>query len=189
MDHVSFFINLKIFVMKKTIAIIAISAFFLLSCNNSTNEALPEKAPEVTPAIAVLDSTASAELERSIQAFAKGDVNGFTANMDDNIRFYYPGAGDSLMGRNAVNTYYTDRWKLIDSIRIVNPVYLSVNVNRGPVTPGKWLMAWYSFRINYKSGNGVFLPIHTVAHTNAAGKTDILYMYYDMHKVMMAQRK
>lgn len=175
--------------MKKTIAIIALPAVFFFACNTKTNDAVQEKTIEPTPAITVLDSTAGADLEKSIQAFANGDVNGFTANMDDNIRFFYPGPGDSLMGRNAVNTYYTDRWKLIDSIRIVNPVYLSVNVNRGPVTPGKWLMAWYSFRINYKSGNGVILPIHTVAHTNTAGKTDILFMYYDMHKVMMAQRK
>ncbi len=172
--------------MKKTIAIIAI---FLIACNSTSNTVPEEKSTVPDPPIAILDSTAGTDLENSIKAFANGDVNGFTANMDDNIKFYYPGPGDSLLGRDAVNKYYSDRWKLIDSIRIANPVYLSVNVNRGPVMPGKWMMAWYSFRINYKSGNGTFLPIHTVAHSNAAGKTDILYMYYDMHKVMMAQRK
>ncbi|WP_336517399.1 hypothetical protein [Pollutibacter soli] len=179
--------------MKKKIVL---PLFFLLiimaGCNTSTPEKTNEVVarPESDGPVDVLDSSKSKMLEESIKAFAVGNMDQFTSAMADDIKFYYPAPGDSLVGKAAVQTYYGGRWKLIDSIKMVNPTFLAVNVKRSnSVMPGEWLMAWYSFQINYKSGNAIFLPVHTVAHENGAGKFDVMVMYYDMHKPMMAQRK
>ena len=165
--------------------------FFCFSCNSTTTDDKPAEKTETQGPVSVLDSAESTALKNSVIGFANGDMEAFTANMDDNIRFFYPAPGDSLYGRAAVKAYYTDRWKLIDSVRILDPVYLAVNVtgNTAAPMPGKWSMAWYSYKVNYKSGNGILIPVHSIAHTNAAGKFDFLAMYYDMHKVMTAQRK
>ncbi len=165
---------------------------FIISCNTET--AVKEKKTE-TPAVgtayaAILDSSRTSVLEKAIADFASGNVSGFASFMDDNVKFFYPAPGDSLVGRNAVNTYYSSRWKLIDSIKLINPTYLPVQLNRSSsVPPGEWLMAWFGYQIHYKSGNSIYLPIHTVAHVNSGGKADMFAMYYDMQKVMMAQRK
>ena len=177
--------------MKKTIAIIAVCAIICLSCNNTTPENRQEKATESQGFASVMDSSENTALRNSVIAFANGDMDAFTANMDDNIRFFYPAPGDSLFGRAAVKAYYSERWKVIDSVRLIeDPIFLSVNVHRDfPAMPGKWSMAWYSYKVNYKSGNGILIPIHSIGHMNAAGKFDFLAMYYDMHKVMTGQRK
>ena len=167
---------------------------FLYSCKSDTPEkesaAVSPVEKEAVRYASVLESSETNDLKNALEAFAKGDINGFTTNMDDNVKFYYPGAGDSLNGKAAVNEYYTGRWKLIDSIKMTPPTYLGVQLNESTTAlPGKWSMAWFGYYINYKSGNAVYLPIHTVAHSNDAGKMDMVAMYYDMQKVMMAQRK
>lgn len=178
--------------MKKMIVLPLFLTLLMLGCNTGTPE---NSSPVVREAenngpVAVLDSSKSRLLEESIKAFAVGNMDQFTSPMADDIKFYYPAPGDSLIGKSAVQTYYGGRWKLIDSIKMVNPTFLAVNVKRSSsIEPGDWLMAWYSFQIHYKSGNAIFLPVHTVAHENGAGKFDIMVMYYDMHKPMMAQRK
>lgn len=178
--------------MKKTIVLPLYFMLIMSGCNTNA----PEKTTPVLresenkAPVDVLDSSKSRLLEESIKAFAAGNMDQFTSPMADDIKFYYPAPGDSLVGKNAVQTYYGGRWKLIDSIKMVNPTFLAVNVKRSnSVVPGDWLMAWYSFQIHYKSGNAIFLPVHTVAHENDSGKFDVMVMYYDMHKPMMAQRK
>jgi len=176
----------------KKIACQLMIAIFIISCNSAT-PAKDEKTetPAQSPAYAsVLDSSRAKILETAIIDFAKGDVNGFTSMMTDNVVFYYPAPGDSLVGSSAVNTYYTGRWKLIDSIKLIKPTYLPVQVNISTsVMQGEWLMAWFAYQIHYKSGNAIFLPIHAVAHINSTGKADVFAMYYDMQKPVMAQRK
>jgi len=178
--------------MKKSIVLPLFLMLILAGCNTNT----PEKGTPTASSsenkgpVNVLDSTKSKMLEESIRAFAAGNMDQFTSSMSDSIKFYYPAPGDSLTGKAAVQAYYAGRWKLINSIETVNPTFLAVHVDRSnSVLPGEWQMAWYSFQIHYKSGNAIFLPVHTVAHENGAGKFDIMVMYYDMHKPMMAQRK
>lgn len=178
--------------MKRLSALYCLLVFFI-ACKSDKPEqesATVGPAPQTVSYASVLDPNSTSSLKAALEAFAKGDINGFTANMDDNVKFYYPGAGDSLTGKTAVNEYYTGRWKLIDSIQMINPTMLGVQLNESvSAQTGPWSMAWFGYQINYKSGNAIYLPIHTVAHSNSAGKWDIVAMYYDMQKVMMAQRK
>jgi hypothetical protein len=126
-----------------------------------------------------------------MEAFAAGDVNGFMADWDDNVKIYYPGPGDSLIGKKSALDFFSDRRSKYESVQIVNPTYLGVE-NNDPasiVAQGTWLMSWHTFVYKMK-GNGktVVLPIHTVQHKNSAGKMDIIAMYYDLHRLMEAAK-
>ena len=66
-------------------------------------------------------------IKQSFAAFAKGDVDGMTANFDDNIRYTWSG-GDSRIGKQAVKDYYASRVKIIQSISFSNEIVLPVQV-------------------------------------------------------------
>jgi hypothetical protein len=184
--------------MKKISAIAF--ALFLLSACNSANETKsdatdsPAAASDVPTAAdasnsIVLPPSSTDPVKKSIEGYASGDLAAFTENMDDNIKFYYPGPGDSLVGKAAVVDFYTKRRAVADSIQVVNPIFLGIRNTTNPaVAQGDWLMSWYTFAIKYKNGKRVGLPIHTVQHVNSAGKVDIMAMYYDMHRVMEASK-
>jgi hypothetical protein len=183
----------------KKISAIAFALLILSACN-SANETKSETTE--TPAVStdvptaadasgsiVLPPSSTDGVKKSIEAYAAGDLAAFTENMDENIKFYYPGPGDSLVGKKAVLDFYTKRRAVADSIQVVNPVYLGIrNTTNQAVAQGDWLMSWYTFAIKYKNGKRIGLPIHTVQHLNGAGKVDIMAMYYDMHRVMEASK-
>jgi hypothetical protein len=179
----------------KRVFVFAFALLVFAACKSSTE---PEKvavveepaAPVVQGPTSILDATSTAPLESSINAFAAGNIDGFTSGMADDVKFYYPGPGDSLVGKQAVNAFYKQRWTLIDSVQVINPTYLGVKVNESKsVGTGDYLMAWYVFAIKYKNGKRLALPVHTVRHNNSAGNADMIAMYYDMHKVMVASAK
>jgi len=183
----------------KKLSAIAFAFVFLIACNSGTEtktEASETPAPSSeTPTAAdaaasvVLPPSSTDGLKKAIEGYASGDMSAFTANMDDNVKFYYPVPGDSLVGKQAVVDFYTKRRSTADSIMVINPVYLGIrNATNGAVAQGDWLMAWYTFAIKYKNGKRIALPIHTVQHLNAAGKIDIMAMYYDFHRVMEASK-
>lgn len=183
----------------KKISVIAFALFILSACNSGTETksesaetpAASSETPTAADAAAstVLPPSSTDGLKSAIEGFASGDMSAFTANMDDNVKFYYPVPGDSLVGKQAVLDFYTKRRSLSDSIVVVNPVYLGIrNTTNAAVAQGDWLMAWYTFAIKYKNGKRIALPIHIVQHQNAAGKIDIMAMYYDFHRVMEASK-
>jgi hypothetical protein len=175
-------------------------AMLLLSACNSASDKKPEaietpvensERPAATDAAnsIVLPASSTDGVKKAIEAYASGDIAAFTADMDENIKFYYPAPGDSLVGKKAVVDFYTKRRAMADSIQVVNPIYLGIRNSTNPaVAQGDWLMAWYTYAIKYKNGKRVGLPIHIVQHMNNSGKVDIMAMYYDMHRVMEASK-
>lgn len=181
-------------------ALIALAMFCLAACNSGTEtktEAVDSSAVAVTapatPAVTslVLPQSSTDPVKKAMEAFAAGDVNGFVADWDDNVKIYYPGPGDSLMGKKSALDFFSDRRSKYESVQIVNPTYLGVENNNPAMTvaQGTWLMSWHTFVYKMK-GNGktVALPIHTVQHKNSAGKIDIIAMYYDLHRLMEAAK-
>ena len=88
------------------------------------------------------------------QAFAKGDIDGMTANYDDNVLYTWS-SGDSLRGKKAVADYYKGRWALIDSFSYSDQILLPIMArvqqsNAAP--PGKWVLAWAFAHVKYKNG-------------------------------------
>ena len=129
-------------------------------------------------------------IKQLFAAFAKGDVNGLTANFDDNIRYTWSG-GDSRIGKQAVKDYYASRVKIIQSISFSNEIVLpvQVNVSQSPAAPvGKWVLYWTMADVTYKNGENIKFWMHNANHFNDAGKVDFVGQYMDRHPIMEATK-
>lgn len=181
--------------MKKILFGVFISAF-IIGCGN-------EKAEENSSATAattssetkktgdeILNMSEADGAKNSLLAFAKGDVAGMTAHYDDNAKYYWSG-GDSLTGKQAIADYYTGRWKLIDSIKVLNQVVLPVKVNTSQAPQhalGKWVLVWSQMQVKYKNGKTIGFWTHADYHYNDAGKVDVAIQYIDRHQIMEATK-
>jgi hypothetical protein len=181
--------------MKKIISVIVIAAL-LFACNNEEKKA-ETSAPDASgdkakaPVELIMDSNLVASARAAFTAFENKDVNGYTANMDDNVMFRWSG-GDSLVGKQAVKDYYTGRYNIIDTIRFSNHIFLPIMANVSPnggVTPGgKWMLSWYTVNVKYKNGKAISFWAHNAQHYNDAGKIDQFAQYIDRHPIMEATK-
>ena len=181
--------------MKKIFFGVFISAF-IIGCSN-------EKAEESSSATAattstetkksgdeILDMSEAEDAKNSLMAFAKGDVNGMTAHYDDNAKYYWS-SGDSLEGKKAIQDYYNGRWKIIDSIKVLDQVVLPVKVNISQAPGhalGKWVLVWARMQVKYKNGKTIGFWTHADYHYNDAGKVDVGIQYIDRHQIMEATK-
>ena len=179
--------------MKKVLFGIIISAFFI-ACSNEKKD---DKA--ATDASATSDKKTTDELldmsegegvKNSMIAWSKGDVEGMSANYDDNIRYQWSN-GDTLLGKKAVQDYYTGRLKLIDSLNYSEHIILPIkmNVQQSQYAPtGKWVLHWAFAHVKYKNGKKLDFWIHSVNHFNDAGKVDYIGVYLDRHPIVEATK-
>lgn len=174
--------------MKKVLVVFSTLAMF--ACNPATDAAKTEVQAETSvPAASgvasvILPAAECKPLQDAIQAYADGNLDAFLAGMDDNVKIYYPGPGDSLVGKQALTQFFKTRQDSVVSAEALNPVYMAMDnkeVNNG-AAPGKWLMAWYQWKIKYKNGKTAQFPLQITQHMNAAGKVDMGIWYYDMAK-------
>ena len=146
--------------------------------------------PEKKPAAELLDPSLSEPLRKSSDAFAMGDIEGFSADFADNILYNWS-SGDSLRGKQAVKDYYTSRWKLIDSLKFVSHIFLPLQANESPakgVMTGKYIMQWTLANVKYKNGKKISFWFHAVNHYNEAGKIDFISQYIDRAPIMEATK-
>jgi hypothetical protein len=181
--------------MKKVLFGVFISAL-LIACNN-------EKTEENSSATAATNSTETKKTgdeilamseadgaKNSLMAFANGDVAGMTANYDDNAKYYWS-SGDSLTGKQAIHDYYSGRWKIIDSVKVLNQVVLPVKVNLSQAPQhalGKWVLVWSQMQVKYKNGKTIGFWTHADYHYNDAGKVDVAIQYIDRQQIMEATK-
>jgi len=182
--------------MKKILSVIFISAV-LFSCNDEKKADAPADKPADVkvsgekPPVELLDNSLVAPTKASMAAFENKDVNGYTDNMADNVRFTWSG-GDSLVGKQAVKDYYTGRFNIIDTIRFSNPIFLpikaNVSPNGGATAAGTWMLDWYMVNVKYKNGKRIGFWVHNAMHYNDAGKIDQVAQYIDRHPIMEATK-
>ena len=181
--------------MKKILLGLFLSTI-LFACNNQKKEEAAATPDAVTTTDApktgdeILAMSEGDEAKNSLMAFSKGDVNGMTALYDDNARFLWSG-GDSLIGKKAIQDYYTGRWKLIDSLTISGQVILPVKVNVSQTpghTVGKWVLVWSNIHVKYKNGKKISFWTHVDYHYNDAGKVDVAIQYIDRHPILEATK-
>jgi len=175
----------------KRFLIFAIPLFIACNAGEESKTDAADVAPqtEAQDSLVVLPSSSTDNARKAVEGYVAGNMDAFRENMSEDIRLYHPAAGDSLLGLQAVVDYYSKRRSEAESIQLLDPIFLGVRNNVGlNVMPGDWIMSWYRFQIKYKSGKSVELPIHTVQHLNASGKTDMMAMYYDLHRVMEASK-
>lgn len=180
--------------MKKILVGIFISVFFI-SCNNKAEE-------ESTTANATSSATADTQkttdellsmsetesVKAGLTAFAKGDLDGMTAAYADTCFMLWSNL-DSIRGKQAIKDYYTERWKLIDSINYSDHILvpLKVNMQQSMYAPtGKWILAWSFAHVKYKNGKKLDLWVHNVYHYNTDNKIDFVGQYIDRHPIMQA---
>ncbi len=174
------------------------SFLFLIACTGNKTETTTAEGqdtaaatPAKKPAIELLDKSMADPIRTAFDAFSKGDIDGFTANYADNARFYWS-SGDSLIGKQAIKDYYTGRWKLIDSLKISEHIFLPVQVNESQTqyadAPGKYLLHWGMVNVKYKNGKKLNFWLHQVNHYNDAGKIDVTNQFMDRHPLIEATK-
>lgn len=181
--------------MKKFFSAIIIAALFT-ACNSEEKKAETAAATESktddgkAPVEILNDSNMVAGAMAAFAAFEKKDIEGYTANMDDNVMFRWSG-GDSLAGKAAVKTYYSGRYNIIDTIKFSDHIWLPLMANTSPngvVSAGKWLLSWYKVDVKYKNGKAITFWAHNTQHFNDAGKIDQFNQYIDRHPIMEATK-
>ena len=195
---VNFFIHFKNKISMKKIMSFFIIAAFLLACNNEKKDEAPaaadNKAAASTakaPVELIMDSSFVASTKATMAAFENKDVDGYTANMDDNIKFRYS-SGDSLIGKKAVKDFYTGRFAIIKTIKFSNPIFLplmaNVSPNGGATAAGKWMLDWYMVDVTYTNNKNLKFWVHNAQHYTDAGKIDESAQYIDRHPIMEATK-
>ena len=165
-----------------------ICSLLFAACNSEKKEGTEQTASAASPAAEtksggdeLLPMSEADAAKASYAAFSKGDIDGMTANYDDNILYNWS-SGDSLRGKKAVADYYKGRWALIKSLSFSDHIVLpvKVNVQQSPQAPlGKWVLHWAMVHVEYKNGKKLDFWVHNVNHYNDAGKVDYVGQYID----------
>ncbi len=181
------------------ILFLAASCILVIACNNKkSNDQKTDDTKNTMssgndkkPPTELLDTSNAAPVRNLFAAFSRGDLDGMTADLSDSVKYQWSN-GDSLMGKQAVKDYYTGRWKLIDSISFMNPIYLPIQVNTSQepqyAPTGKWVLYWVATHVKYKNGKQLNFWQHSVNHFNNAGKIDYIGLYLDRHPIMEATK-
>ncbi len=180
--------------MKKIISVMVIAGL-LFACNDAkkdektTTEVKQENGK--APVELLMDSSLVNSVKAAFTAFENKDIEGYTANLADNVMFRWSG-GDSLVGKQAVKDYYTGRFNIIDNIKYSNHIFLPIMSNESPnggATPaGKWMLSWFQTNVKYKNGKAIQFWAHNAQHYNDAGKIDIFAQYIDRHPIIEASK-
>jgi hypothetical protein len=160
------------------------------STTSETKSADSAAAPAKKGPAELLDMSLAEPMRASFTAFTKGDIDGFTSEFADNVKYYWSG-GDSAIGKQAAKDYWTGRWKLIDSLSHSDDIYLPIQVNESQ-TPlertGKYLLHWTLITVKYKNGKKLTFWLHNVNHYNDAGKIDEVVSFYDRAPIVAATK-
>jgi hypothetical protein len=185
----------------KRILVLAAGCLLLFACKNdkkgetktsgettSTDSAGGKKMQQAEFA----DAKYSEMGKKMMDQFANGDVDGYVANYADNAVYRWS-AGDSLGGKDAIAKYWKDRrMNVIDSISFSNDIWLPIKVNtpqKGPDSPGNWLLSWYQVNVKYKTGKKLIFWVHADHHFDANDKIDQTIQYIDRAPINAALAK
>jgi hypothetical protein len=180
----------------------ALIVSFLFACSSETKK--ETETPAVSDSAGTQSSNAAQKMPSKVEllgdelnagavaswdAFSKGDVDGFAANFDENVRMNFSG-GDSLVGKKAIVDYYKGRWKIIDSIKFSDLIWLPLKANEMPgnIPTGKWMLSWRRTDVKYKNGKKLVFWTHNANHYNEAGKVDYITQYIDFKPIMEATK-
>lgn len=168
---------------------------FLFACNDEKKDDKPSEGATVSssdkkPDSEILDMSEADILKNSYAALSKGDINGMTADFADTIRYTWS-SGDSLIGKKAVQDYWTKRQGMIDSLTFSEHILLPLQVNKSQskfAPTGKWILYWTMVNVKYKNGKKLMFWSHSVNHLNSDGKIDFVGVYQDRHPIMEATK-
>ena len=126
--------------------------------------------------------------KKAMAAMTSGDMDGWTANYADNAKYYW-NAGDSLIGKPAIDKYWRDRrMNVIETISFKNEIWLPIKVNKPQQMEksGVWLMGWYQVTAKYKGGSSMTQWMHILYHFDDKDKIDEVNHFVDRVPIMAA---
>jgi ketosteroid isomerase-like protein len=167
----------------------------LIACNDKKEETTETPAPAAAAETKkttdeILDMSETEGVKASLAAFANKDITGMTANYDDKVTMLWSNL-DSLVGKQAVVDYYTNRFKIIDSLNFSEHILvpLKVNMQQSQYAPtGKWVLAWVFAHVKYTNGKKLNFWVHNVYHYNDGGKIDFVGQYLDRQPIAEATK-
>ena len=126
--------------------------------------------------------------KKTLAEMASGDIDGWTANYADNAKYYW-NAGDSLIGKPAIDKYWRDRrMNVIETISFKNDIWFPIKVNKPQQAErdGVWLMGWYEVTAKYKGGSSMTQWMHILYHFDNNDKIDAVNHFVDRVPIMAA---
>ncbi len=179
----------------KHLFVFAILAISLYACNNSSapeqsTDAAAEEAS--TPAPAEFADAKYIEVGKNgLASLASKDIATWMNNFSDNAVYVWNN-GDSLVGKPAIQDYWTKRMAdVITEISFANDLWLPVKINQpqSVEAPGVWLLGWYQVTAKYSTGKTMTQWIHTAQHFDANDKIDRVIQYLDRASINAAMTK
>jgi hypothetical protein len=172
--------------MKYFVVICACFAF-AMGCAKKEEKA-PEPAPGAAPVVATPQPTEIANPKyidmgkKDLASLNANDLDTYMNSFAENARYYFSG-GDSLIGKEAISTFWKKRFAdVVDKAVFSNDVWTPLKVNQSQQKqdiPGVWLLSWYRVNVQYKNGQKLGYWVHTDLHYDAMDKIDIAILYMD----------
>jgi hypothetical protein len=116
-----------------------------------------------------------------LSSFEKGDIDGWLTHFTDDTKNYLS-SGDSLIGKKAINEYWTNRRKtIIDQLKFSEAFWLPINITSSQTNgrPGSWVFAWYHVDATYRNGKKIGFFVHTGYKFNENDKVDESWTFID----------
>jgi hypothetical protein len=168
----------------------------LFSCTNPSSgpaakdtAAAASTTPATQPQSEFADARYTEMGKKSLGQFAAGDITAWLDGFADDAVYVWS-SGDSLVGKQAIATYWKDRRaKVIDSMQTANDIWLPMKVNRpqrGPDLQGIWVLCWHEVHVKYRNGKRLGFWVHSDAHYNSADKIDRFISYVDRAPIVKA---
>lgn len=174
--------------MRKTILFALVAIGCLNSCNDKPADKPAGEVEKKTASMELLPMVVTEPIKAAFEAFSKKDVDGFTAGLAEDVRYFWS-SGDSLIGKQAVKDYYSRRFALLDTITFTDHIFVPLQMYepQSPNVPtGKWILHWANAHATYKNGKHINFWVHQVNHYNEAGMIDYQDQYLDRSQIAAA---
>ena len=154
----------------------------LMACSKP-EEKVPEPSASAKPQQAEFADPKYVEMgKRDLAALGSEDIDAYMTSFSETARYYWS-AGDSLIGKPAITTYWKDRFNaIVDSVSFVNDIWTPIKVNESQQrqdVPGVWLLGWWQVKVKYKNGKKLSYWVHCDFHYDSSDKIDIALLYMD----------
>ena len=164
----------------------------LFACNKPKEVATPVPAEPAPPPQEEIGDPKYTEIgKKAAQQLSSGDIDGWMTNFADSAHYYWS-AGDSLIGKKAIASYWKERrGKVIESMTYLNDIWtvLKVNTPQKGDRAGIWLLSWNQVSVTYKNHQSLKFWIHTDYHFDASDKIDVVVQYIDRAPINAALAK
>ncbi len=159
--------------------------------NMETASMTASSAETEEPAMAFADAKYVEIGKRTMNALSKGSMDMWAQNYAEDVRYHW-NAGDSLVGKPAVEKFWRERrGNIIESLTFSEQIWIPIQVNKPQATEqaGVWLLSWHKTTAKYKGGATMVQWMHTAYHFDSKDKINQVVQYIDRVPIAAALAK